>query len=463
MSLANFSIIVAIDAGGGISKEGEMPWKSRSDMTFFRDTTMGHRRNAIIMGRVTYESIPKEHRPLRGRHCIVISRTLRQEENPEITVSTSLLEALQISGGRSYEEVFIAGGEQIYEEAVRNFLYLCRKIYVTKFKTDYECDLFFPWESIKDFPEFRNSTQTRDFIRYIFAPQIDHQEYQYLNLLKKVMDEGESKIDRTGIGTVSTFGARMEFDISERIPILTTKKVNFDNIIKELLFFVSGKTDTNILRDQGVKIWVKNTTREFLDERGLTDWEEGDMGAGYGFQWRHWGAKYEGADTDYREQGIDQLTTLVQQIKENPQSRRHILSTWNVSDLDKMVLPPCHCLVQFNVSGDRKHLDCQLYQRSGDLFLGVPYNIASYSFLTCMIGHLTGLRPRKLIHIIGDAHIYNNHCSQVRKQITRIPHPFPTLKFRKSARIHNIDDFEFDSFLIQGYTSWPSISAQMAI
>lgn len=464
MSLAPFSIIVAIDGGDGIAKDGGIPWNNRSDMKFFRDTTFGNGRNAVIMGRVTYESIPEDHRPLSGRHCIVVSRTWKQEDHPDISVCSSFLDALISVGGniRSYDEVFLAGGEQIYREALRNFLYLCKKIYVTKFKTDYECDQFFPWGDVKEFGNFRDVQKTRDFSRFFLSPEVYHQEYQYLEALEGISSNGETKPDRTGIGTVSIFGVKMRYDISERIPILTTKKVNYESIIRELLFFVSGKTDTKILEEQNVKIWKGNTTREFLDNRGL-EYDEGDMGPGYGFQWRHWNAKYTGADGNYESKGVDQLAELIQNIRDNPHSRRHILTAWNPEQIPEMALPPCHIFAQFNVSGDRRFLDCQLYQRSADMFLGVPYNIASYSILTYMIAHITGLNPRYFIHIIGDGHIYSNHGDQVSRQLGRTPRPFPKLKFRGANRIREIDDFTFDSFIVEKYSSWPYISAPMAV
>lgn len=464
MSLAPFSLIVAIDGGNGIAKDGGIPWNSRSDMKFFRDTTVGRGRNAVIMGRVTYESIPPPFRPLPSRQCIVVSRTWKQEDHPHISVCGSLIEALATVGGsiKNYDEVFIAGGEQIYLEAIRNFMYLCRRIYVTRFKTDYECDQFFPWEEVNTYPSFMDTQKTRDFLRYFIAPNTNHQEHQYLNALKHILKYGEHKPDRTDVGTTNVFGMRMEFDISERLPILTTKKVNYETIIKELLFFISGETNTKILEEQGVKIWKGNTSAEFLAQKGL-EYEEGTMGPCYGFQWRHWNAEYDGADLNYSEKGIDQLANLITNIRQNPHSRRHILTAWNVEQLPQMVLPPCHMLAQFSVSGDRKFLDCQLYQRSGDMFLGVPYNITSYCILTYMIAHLTGLRPRKFVHVIGDAHIYMNHFDQVSRQLKRTPRPFPRLCFRRSTKIHEIDDFTFDSFVIEGYSSWAYISAQMAI
>lgn len=464
MALVPFSIIVAVDGGNGIAKNGAIPWNSPSDMKFFRETTIGNGRNAVIMGRLTYESIPAKFRPLQNRYCIVISRTWRQEDHPEISVCDSLLGALATVGGsiRNYDEVFIAGGEQLYREAVNNFMYLCRRIYVTRFKTDYECDQFFPWEEIKDYPTFQDAEKTRDYNRHFISPKIYHQEYQYLDALKGIRDTGEPKPDRTGVGIISIFGVKLRFDISERIPILTTKKINYENIIRELLFFVSGKTNTKLLEEQGVNIWKGNTSRKYLDEHGL-EYEEGDMGPSYGHQWRHWNAPYDGFDKDYTEKGIDQLSKLIENIRRDPHSRRHVLTAWNPEQIDQMVLPPCHMFAQFNVSGDRKYLDCQLYQRSADMFLGVPYNIASYAMLTYMIAHITGLRPRSLVHIIGDGHIYNNHGEQVGKQLARSPRPFPKLTFRGASRIHEIDDFTFDSFIIEGYTSWQHISAPMAI
>ena len=250
----------------------------------------------------------------------------------------------------------------------------------------------------------------------------------------------------------------MEFDISKSIPLLTTKKVFYNMIIKELLWFVSGSTDSKVLEKQGVKIWAGNSSKEFLKQRKLP-YREGDIGPGYGFQWRHWGAEYNGCDSDYKNKGIDQLQNLINEIKNNPNSRRLILSAWNVCQLTKMSLPPCHMMCQFNVSG--KYLDCQLYQRSADMFLGVPFNIASYAIFTYMIAHVTGLKPRKLIHVIGDAHVYVNHVDQCKTQIERKPNPFPTLRI--DGDIKTIDDFELKHFVIENYEHHPAIRATMAV
>lgn len=470
MALCRFSVIVAVDAGNGISKEGEIPWNSRDDMKFFRDTTLGRGKNVIIMGRVTYESLPEERRPLEGRHNVVISNTWKQEKHSEISIYPSLHEALAGIGGsvQTYDKVFICGGEKIYNEVLENYMYLCDNVYVTKFKTDYSCDQFFCFDKVKDLPPFCEACKTRDYTRYTFnaSKSYNHAEYEYLSLLERVVKTGERRPDRTGIGTLSLFGERMCFDISDRIPLLTTKKMFYEGAIRELLFFISGKTDTRLLEQQGTKIWHDNTSGKFLKDRKL-DYDDGDMGPMYGWQMRHAGLPYpvKGfSDPEFSDKGgIDQLKNVVQSIRDDPFSRRHIISMWSVPQIDQMVLAPCHVLVQFNVSADKKNLDCQLYQRSGDLFLGLPWNIISYTFLTYMIAHITGLRPRKLIHIIGDAHVYLNHQEQVSRQLKRTPRPLPKLTFRNSTRLHEIDDFTFENFCIENYVSCPAIPAQMAV
>lgn len=465
MSLAPFSIIVAVDGGNGIAKDGMMPWANKGDGKFFRETTMGKGRNAVVMGRITYESIPPQHRPLEGRRTVVISRTWDQRDHPEVLVFPSFLDALIGLGANLslYDDIFVAGGEQIYNEAIKDYLYLCKNIHVTKFKIDYDCDQFFPWDNVKDFKTAVDPPRMRDYTRYNFIPNVSHGEYKFLNLLEEVIRDGEIRPDRTGVGTHSLFGKMVEYDISENIPIFTTKKVSYDAIIKELLFFISGDSNTKHLEERGVTIWRGNTSREFLDKNGKTNLAEGDMGPGYSHQWRHWGAEYEGCDNDYSNKGVDQLERLVRGLREEPHSRRNILSSWNVSQLDEMALPPCHILAQFNVSTDRKYIDCILYQRSADLFLGVPFNVASYSILTYMLGHICGYKPRTFIHMMGDAHIYSNHGDGVKRQIKRVPRPFPTLKFRRSTKIKEIDDFTFEDFIVDDYSSWGYIKGEMAV
>jgi thymidylate synthase len=817
------SVIVAIDADNGIGKNGTIPWKNTEDLSYFKNLTIGNGRNAVIMGKKTYESIPQH--PLKKRQNIVISKTL--EKNSDIIIFPSLLECFKSLGKMdNYEDIFVIGGEQIYNEIINDYLYLCEKIYVTKFKESYDCDKKFPISKIENFQSKEEIIE--NYSRVTYFPNIIHQEYQYLDLLKFVLTEGEKREDRTNTGTLSIFGARMEFDLTKDFPLITTKKINYNSILKELLFFLSGQTDTKLLEEQGVNIWKGNTTQEFIQKRGLT-FREGDMGACfpegtqiltkkgykniedvivhelvythlgkwesvidtmsrnytgklfhitakyhpllkvteehpfyarkfkikdryqnkrnvviaekpewiqakdltkkshfigmkietaeetptfnlkeyinqyagyreytysmesydeffmcglflgdgwiveeeyapriffifndkqeedlckkisrvlnislrnreehcavyrvcnikyaeilrtfgkkahgkvipewihrakkhqieafldgyftadgcvretnkagggvferrsttvssdiaysiqrlylkleklssvkwqerdyhkvirgdkesfcrscyfnsvtlnpsrrnnysfiegdyawfaidkieyedvvdkkvfnlsvqsdesytvmnllvhncYGFQWRHWNAEYNGCDENYDDKGIDQIQKLITNIKEDPFSRRHILSSWNVSQLNEMILEPCHILCQFYVSADRQYLDCQLYQRSGDLFLGIPFNISSYCTLLEIVAHLTNLKARKFIHIIGDSHIYVDHIEQVKTQLKRFPLPFPTLQI--SEELKGIDLINFDNIKLNNYISWPYIQANMAI
>ncbi len=262
---------------------------------------------------------------------------------------------------------------------------------------------------------------------------------QYLDLLNHVIKSGIEKKDRTGTGTISVFGYQMRFNLEEGFPLLTTKKLHLKSIIHELLWFISGDTNIGYLTDNGVKIW---------DEWADTD---GNLGPVYGSQWRSWQAN------DGRK--IDQLSDVIKSIRSSPDSRRHIVSAWNVGDLDKMALPPCHLMFQFYVAGGR--LSCQLYQRSADIFLGVPFNIASYSLLTMMIAQVTGLKPGDFVHTLGDAHIYLNHIEQVKLQLSREPYKLPEMVINPG--VSDIFKFRFEDFSLEGYTSHPHIKGEISI
>ena len=261
----------------------------------------------------------------------------------------------------------------------------------------------------------------------------------YLDLVKKVFENGVDREDRTGTGTRAIFGAQMRFDLSEKFPLLTTKKVNLKAIIHELLWFLKGDTNIKYLRENGVHIWDA-----WADENG-------DLGPVYGAQWRRW------KTADGRQ--IDQISNLIENIKKNPTSRRLIVNAWNVGELDKMALPPCHMFFQFFVADGK--LSCQLYQRSADLFLGVPFNIASYSLLTMMIAQVCDLKAGEFVHTFGDAHIYKNHFSQVSEQLSREPRELPTIKI--NPEIKNIFDFQFSDFKIENYNPHGKITAPIAV
>ncbi len=262
---------------------------------------------------------------------------------------------------------------------------------------------------------------------------------QYLDLLQYVLDNGEYRKDRTGTGTKGVFGYQMRFNFNEGFPLLTTKKLHLKSIIYELLWFLKGETNIQFLKENRISIWD-----EWADANG-------ELGPVYGHQWRSW--------TNDEGRSIDQISQVIQAIKETPESRRLIVSAWNVGDLDKMALPPCHVLFQFYVSGDR--LSCQLYQRSADIFLGVPFNIASYSLLILMVAQIVGLKPYEFVHTLGDAHIYLNHIEQVKLQLTRKPRPLPKMQLNNNVK--NIFDFKYEDFTLSGYDPHPHIKGEISV
>ncbi|XP_049544908.1 thymidylate synthase [Anopheles darlingi] len=285
-------------------------------------------------------------------------------------------------------------------------------------------------------------------------------EQGYLQLIRDIVSKGNKRSDRTGVGTLSIFGTQLRYSLRDgTFPLLTTKKVFFRGIAEELLWFIRGSTNAKELQAKGVRIWDGNSTREFLDSCGFTDREEGDLGPVYGFQWRHFGATYGTCHDDYTGKGKDQLAEIIEKLKNNPTDRRIILSAWNPVDIPIMALPPCHCLVQFYVANGE--LSCQMYQRSADVGLGVPFNIASYSLLTHMIAHVTGLKAGEFIHTMGDTHIYLNHVDALKEQLQREPKPFPTLTIKR--QVASIDDFQYEDFAINDYNPHPAIKMEMAV
>ena len=264
-------------------------------------------------------------------------------------------------------------------------------------------------------------------------------ERQYLDLLAEVLDSGARKTDRTGTGTRSVFGRQLRFDLAGSFPLLTTKKLHLKSIVLELLWFLRGDTNVKWLQERGVSIW-----NEWADENG-------ELGPVYGYQWRHWRTPAGGE--------IDQIKGVVDSLKKKPDSRRHLVSAWNPADVDRMALPPCHALFQFYVADGR--ISCQMYQRSADLFLGVPFNIASYALLTLMVAQVTGLKPAEFVLTLGDAHLYLNHLEQAREQLKRSPHPFP--RMRLNPAVQDIFAFDYEDFTLEGYEPHPAIKAPIAV
>ena len=266
-----------------------------------------------------------------------------------------------------------------------------------------------------------------------------HPEQQYLDLMSQVLEHGHRKTDRTGTGTLSIFGTQMRFPLADAFPLLTTKKLHLKSIVYELLWFLRGESNVAWLKEHGITIWD-----EWADENG-------ELGPVYGVQWRNWQAP------DGRH--IDQIAQVVESIRSSPDSRRHIVTAWNPADVPRMKLPPCHAFFQFYVAGGR--LSCQMYQRSADIFLGVPFNIASYALLTMMVAQVTGLAPGEFVHTLGDAHLYLNHLEQARRQLERTPRPFPTMKINPDVK--DLFAFTYEDFMLEGYVPHPAIKAPIAV
>ena len=361
--------------------------------------------------------------------------------------------------------VYIIGGQQLYDEAIKHPY--CKRIYLTRIDKEVECDRFFDTHNILDsnYNLVSSNIDYEDNIKLdfcVYDNKIQYtnlEELQYLSLIRTILDKGISKDDRTNVGTRSMFGTSMKFSLRDNtIPLLTTKRVFWKGIVEELLWFIKGSTDSKILENKGINIWKGNTSREFLDKMNL-NYEEGDIGPMYGFQWRHFGAKYIDKYTDYNGIGVDQLKNCINMLKSDKNSRRIVMSSWNASDLDKMVLNPCHVLCQFYVENNELH--SSMYQRSGDIGLGIPFNIVSYSLLTHMIAQVVGLNAGSFTIFIGDTHIYNTHIEPLKIQLDRTPKEFP--KVYLNENINNIDDFKYEDIKLEGYNPYPKIEMEMAI
>lgn len=290
--------------------------------------------------------------------------------------------------------------------------------------------------------------------------QANPEEEQYLQLVRDLLSDGDlSETERTGVGTLNTFGRMMRFSLRDgRIPVLTTKRVAWSSVVEELLWILAGHTDAGLLRSH---IWDKNGTLEALAKRGITDRRANDLGPVYGFQYRHFGAVYTTCDADYTGQGVDQIAWVINEIKTNPSSRQLVISAWNPSDMAKMALPPCHVMCQFYVNPETNELSAMMTQRSADMGLGVPFNIASYALLTHMVAHVCGLKPGEFVHSFGIPHVYLNHVEALKEQVTREPRPFPTVTFARP--IENILDFTAEDISLVCYDPHPRLKMEMAV
>jgi len=486
-----FNVILAATKNShGIGMGGDLPWHLPKDMAHFKTTTLSkkeNKRNAIIMGRTTWESVPKKYRPMPNRLNIIISRTKNVKElmesdpgkegSEEPLVFASFDDAINALSWGEYkdqiDDVFVIGGAQLYESALLHPD--LNEVYLTEVEKDFECDTKFnvkefDLEEVRREPVVEDKQSNWQLVVLKRKPKSipwnprgdlrNEEELQYLDLIRNCIETGEYRDERTGTGAYSVFGRTMRFSLRDNVlPLLTTKKTFWRGVAEELIWFVNGSTNANLLAEKDIHIWDGNGSREFLDGLGFTDREEGDLGPVYGFQWRHFGAEYRDMHANYQGEGVDQLMSCIDQIKHNPTSRRIIMSAWNPMAQRYMALPPCHLMAQFYVNSHG--LSCQMYQRSGDVGLGIPFNIASYALLTRMMAQVCGLQANEFVHVIGDAHVYSNHVEPLQEQIIREPYMFPKLYINPA--VNQIDKFSFNDFRVVGYKSYKPVKMEMAV
>jgi dihydrofolate reductase/thymidylate synthase len=484
-----FNIITAFTKESkGIGYKNRLPWEfNKEDMAFFKQTTTKTedptKRNCVIMGRNTWDSLPVK--PLPNRVNIVISGKLSNTIFPVLQdkshdVFKSLDEALtSCSSNSEIETVYVIGGQQLYEEAIKNeFL---NEIHATVIEKEYECDTYFPViPGYMKVTSSKESITNKEITYKTYKNMIDphSEEHQYLNCLRKIMEKGEKVDDRTGVGTLSLFDENFNFSIITLnpeeedqtklkyiVPALTTKSLYLKGIILELIWFLRGETDATWLSDKGVHIWDGHTSKKHLQNNNL-DYEEGQLGPGYGHQWVNWGGEWSSTNKE-AQTGINQIQNIIELLSKSPSSRRAVLSAWNVSDLSKMALPPCHVMYLFKVSDHdkpKKTLNCKVILRSNDMFLGSPFNIMSATTLTILLSRILNMLPGKIAVSISDAHIYLNHLDQVKEQLTRPPLKFPVMQLNKSITCYeDTCELTYEDFGLTEYYKWPKISAKMAI
>lgn len=474
-----YNCIVAIGKGDGIATVNHIPWNIPEDIQYFKNITTNH---IVVMGSTTFMSIPEQHRPLKNRMNIVVtsqkykynSRYNLRYNDPKKDTNLyfgDIDDAIEYIENSTYsDQCFVIGGQSIYN----SFKDKIQKIYCTKIKHDNNIEytkFFFKINNefkLTDYSEPIEHTCSTTKNTYTYTHNIYERQNKpftfdkvYLDLAKNVMTQGAYKNTRTNVSTSYLFGEQMKFDLSKGVvPLLTTKRVAWKSCIEELLWFLRGDTDANILKEKGVNIWNGNSTREFLDKSGLNHLKEGDCGANYSFQWRHFGAQYVNSDSVYDNQGVDQIAMIEDMLKNDKHSRRIMMSAWNPCDLHKTVLPPCHVSAQFHVDNhDRLH--CHVYQRSCDMFLGVPFNIFSYTVLTYILAARAGLGVGSLTISTGDTHIYINHYEQMKEQLKREHLSPPILLLSESIKTKTLEDININDFTLIGYSPHPTIKASM--
>jgi dihydrofolate reductase / thymidylate synthase len=477
----------------GIGDEtNSIPWYISEDLKYFKTKTTQSGNNVLIMGRKTWESIPENRRALSDRICYVVSRNNSPEfkqyvEGFKDTILVNSLDnTVALVSNMENVNVWVIGGSTIYNELIKD--YSLSEIYVTEIYTnkgeEYNCSVFFPeidknrfaLTSVSPIEKTVCKSSSKDvyyrFLVYTDKDTVDStdnvwvsSEMQYLNALKEIKETGIKNIDRTGVGTISKFGMRFEYDLKDGFPALTTKRIFLRGVFEELMMYLRGQTDNSILQEKGINIWDGNTTREFLDSRGLTEYPVGDMGETYGFNFRHFGGEYNTCKQSYTDNnGFDQLEYVVDLIKNNPTSRRIIINLWNSNTLHRAALPSCLCQYQFYVNSEKQELDLQIYIRSSDFFLANNWNTCTGAFFVHMLCRLEGinLTPGRVVVVTGDTHLYLTHLEGVEENIRRIPGPLPILNVKGEKRT-KIEEFQWEDMDLIGYYPQKNIRAEMAV
>ena len=465
--MKKFNIILACDLGGGIGYNNNLPWDFALDKKYFKTLTTNfftNKKNILIMGRNTY-------RIFDNRESYVVSTTLTNVISTTLTnvISTTLKDINNIydSFSKAYDDailnegdIWVIGGSRLYECAIKHFA--CDKVYLTLINGIFHCDTYFninkyqvEWTSNISHQNDINRIDNKNYeLIFKIGTVIPNVETQYLNTLYDVLYNGNERVTRNGI-TLSKFNKTLSFDLQKGFPLLTTKKMFWKGIVEELLFFIRGDTDTKLLSNKGVKIWEPNTSKDFLNKMNL-DYDEGLMGPMYGYQWRFFNKNYLNNDNNF----IDQLKKVIDEIKNDPMSRRILMTTFNPLQVELGVLYPCHSIIiQFYV--EKKELCCSMYQRSCDLFLGLPFNIASTSLLLHIIASLTNTIPGTVNIILGDYHIYSEHKEQVLTQLSREPYSLCQLVMPNFNNLEDVEKSTIDDYKIYNYEHHPAIKANM--
>jgi dihydrofolate reductase/thymidylate synthase len=476
-----FNIILAVDKNGGIGCNGILPWNIPEELKIFKEKTQN---NIIIVGRKTLEKLPK----LKDRTIYCLSSKIDIKSNNELIyifqdIHDCVKQAENLSKLRD-KKIFIIGGNQVYNYFFKNY----KKdliVHISMLNKSYTCDTFFNMENLKDF--YISKKEVCDSFTHYEMVYQKYGEYQYLNLVKDILENGERRKTRNA-DTFSDFCKHLKFDLRDGFPLLTTKKMFLKGIIEELLFFIRGDTQSKILEEKGINIWKGNTNREFLDANDFKDRKEGEMGPMYGYQWRHFNSlssekeKYDllnskSVEFHYKSYNkdnmsyntgkvesinfdIDQLKFVINEIKTNPTSRRILMTSFNPTQVNEGVLWPCHSItLQFYVQD--VFLDMFCYNRSSDIFLGLPFNIASSSLFLMIIAKITNLTPRYFNLSLGDAHIYETHIGSVNEQIKRMPYIFPKIQLPEFNTLEEVEKFTYKDFKLIDYQSYESIKAEM--